>query len=130
MALPTNLVAKIKAIPMDPSVLATTPELSYLLSFSANSIHSSIQILLISLPYYIPNLPINLHSNNISSLTSTTRLIKSFSRRPKITTATRTNKQSEALGPASNSSLPEQPPTPLTPQSSIFIERSPKPRKS
>lgn len=37
MALPTNLAAKIKAIPMDPAVLATDLELSYLLSFSQNS---------------------------------------------------------------------------------------------
>lgn len=34
MALPTNLAAKLKSIPMDPTALATDLELAYLLSFS------------------------------------------------------------------------------------------------
>jgi len=37
MALPTNLAAKIKAIPMDPTIMATDLELAYLLSFSQQS---------------------------------------------------------------------------------------------
>ena len=36
MALPPYLAEKLKAIPMDPTVLATDLELSYLLSFTNN----------------------------------------------------------------------------------------------
>jgi len=39
MTLPTNLAAKIKAIPMDPAVLASDPELAYILSFSQQSMY-------------------------------------------------------------------------------------------
>jgi hypothetical protein len=37
MALPTNLSAKLKAVPMDPVALATDLELAYTLSFSQHS---------------------------------------------------------------------------------------------
>ena len=34
MALPTNLAARFKSVPMDPTVLATDLELAYFLSFT------------------------------------------------------------------------------------------------
>lgn len=59
MTLPTNLAAKIKAIPMDPSVLANDPELAYILSFSQHSKPISNQALLMS-----PSIPT--HDNPIT----------------------------------------------------------------
>jgi len=42
MALPTNLSAKLKAVPMDPIALASDLELAYTLSFVQHSIFSTI----------------------------------------------------------------------------------------
>lgn len=92
MAQPTNLAAKIKSIPMDPSVLATDPELAYLLSFATHRTYSHTQPSLM-IPYtYIHEITTNPLSNTINSLISIRVLTNIFSKRPLETRKLKANK--------------------------------------
>lgn len=67
MALPTNLSAKLKAVPMDPVALASDLELAYTLSFAQHSNPHTIQTSLINPSMYTPEISHSLLSNNINS---------------------------------------------------------------
>jgi len=85
MALPTNLAAKIKAIPIDPTVISTNLELAYLLSFSQHSNHHTTQPSPMTPFTSTPDNHINHHSKIISSPTSINQLtLNSWSKLLKI----------------------------------------------
>jgi len=82
MALPTNLSAKLKAVPMDPVALASDLELAYTLSFAQHSNLHTIQTSPISPSMYTREISHNLLSNNINSQILMTPHTNSCSKRP------------------------------------------------
>lgn len=92
MALPTNLAAKIKSIPMDPTILAANPELAYILSFSNHSTSIPTQLSLttpsISILGTLFNLPWNTSNLLILRMIHTSNSKKT----PPRTSNTKTNK--------------------------------------
>jgi hypothetical protein len=109
MALPTNLAAKIKSIPMDPSVLATNPELAYLLSFASHRTRLSTQLSLTILYTSILEIHTNLLSSTINSPISTKVLTITLLRRLLKTPNLKASKSSKESDVASKSSMPELP---------------------
>lgn len=130
MALPTNLAAKIKSLPMDPTVLATNLELAYLLSFAAHRNHAINQLSLMTQFISIPEILINLLSNIINSPISKMKPINNCSNKPAKTTNSKANKLQKALDAASKSSMPEWLPRLTTWRSSICQEKDPKMKRN
>lgn len=112
MALPTNLAAKIKAIPMDPTVLATDLELAYLLSFVQHSTYPSIQTFLTTRYTHTLVSPTNPLSSTTNSRISTKVPTRSCSTKPPRTINSRISKSSRASDVVSKNSMRELLPTP------------------
>ena len=111
MALPTNLAAKLKSIPMDPTVLATDLELAYLLSFSQHRTSILMQPLPASPSTYIHvNLIIHL-SKIISMPSSKTRLMNSCCSKPSKITNPKTDKLPRAFDAVSKNFMHAWQPT-------------------
>ena len=78
MALPTNLAARVKNLPMDPSVMATELETAYLLSYQHHRTPSPTQPPPMTPSTAIPATPSSLPSNSTSTRTSTSRPKSSY----------------------------------------------------
>lgn len=110
MALPTNLAAKIKSIPMDPSVLATNPELAYLLSFASHRTCLTTQLSLTIPSTSIHEIHTNLLFSTINSQISMRVHTIILLRRPLEILNPKANKWLKESGVASKSFTPELPP--------------------
>lgn len=111
MALPTNLAAKIKSIPMDPTALATEPELSYLLSFAHHRTRRPTQPSHMTRSTPLRGRPRRRRWRITPSRTSRTRRTISCKRRPRAATRRAVASWSAASAAASSSSTPAPPPT-------------------